>query len=92
MNSPPTLELEETEIDVEESETVEIIASADDPDGDEVTITYSGWMNQAIKKTDFDDAGTYTVIVTAKDNKGASTKETVKITVKDKNRPPEIII
>ena len=40
------------------------------------------------KKTDFDDAGKHTVTITVSDGIKESS-ETVKVTDKDKNRPPE---
>lgn len=92
LNRPPTLTLASEEITVQETETVQIQATAEDPDGDSVTISYSGWMSSATKETDYNSAGEYEVKVTATDSKGAKTEKTVKITITDKNRPPEIVI
>lgn len=92
LNRAPTLTLAQEEITVEETETVVIDASAEDPDGDDVTITYSGWMTSSTKETTYSDEGTYEVTVTAADDKGAETVGVVTIVVEDKNRPPEIVI
>ncbi|MBS3142446.1 hypothetical protein J4464_03595 [Candidatus Woesearchaeota archaeon] len=92
LNNPPELTLAEESITVEETEDVVIEATAEDPDGDEVSITYSGWMTAASKTTTYDDAGTYDVTVTATDSKGAKTTKTVTVVVEDKNRPPVINI
>lgn len=87
-NRPPTIECED-EIDVEESETVELDCNIFDVDGDVVLVAYDGWMKAETKDTDFGDAGTYTVIVKAKDQEGESTKE-ITINVLKKNRAPVI--
>ena len=92
LNNPPTLMLAEESITVEETEDVVIEATAEDPEGDEVSITYSGWMTAASKTTTYDDAGTYEVTVTATDSKSAKTTKTVTVVVEDKNRPPVINI
>ena len=90
-NLPPVLTIKNKDITVEETETVQIEASATDPDGDEVTITYSGWMTGKSKATGYDDAGTYKVTVTASDGTSQVSEE-VTITIKDKNRTPEITV
>ena len=76
---------------VEETDTVRIDATATDPDGDKVEITYSGWMTSNSKATGYDDAGTYKVIVTASDGNSESSEE-VTVTIKDKNRAPQIVV
>ncbi|MFH1053038.1 MAG: hypothetical protein V1740_01345 [Candidatus Woesearchaeota archaeon] len=90
-NKPPLLTLTSTSITVEETETVRIDASATDPEGKDVSITYSGWMTSATKTTGYDDAGTYKVTVSASDRVKTVSAE-VTVTVKDKNRPPVIVI
>lgn len=90
-NKPPVLTIKNKDIVVSETDTVTIDASATDPDGDPVTITYSGWMTTNTKQTGYDDSGNYTVTVTASDGK-KSVSDTVHIEVLDKNRPPVIIL
>ena len=52
-----------------EGETITISPTATDPDGDDLTYTYSGWMTSASYTTDNTDAGTHTVTVTVSDGK-----------------------
>lgn len=89
VNTPPVLIVPEV-IEVDEGETVFIEVDAFDPDGDEVTITFSGWMTSDTYTTNFDDAGTYTVTVTASDGFEEVSKE-VTIIVNEVNRPPVFI-
>ena len=86
-NLPPTLTLEQTTITITEGETVHITHSASDPEGNDVTITFSGWMENDTYTTTFDDAGEHTVSVTARDGTDSTTQD-MTIIVKDKNRPP----
>lgn len=86
-NSPPTLEPID-DIIVKEGETVIINPIASDIDGDKIVLTYSGWMKTNTYKTNYDDAGTHTVTVTADDGKAKTTVD-VKIIVVDENRAPE---
>ncbi|MBI4149661.1 hypothetical protein HY491_04385 [Candidatus Woesearchaeota archaeon] len=88
LNSPPVLEVV-SEMVVPEGSTVLIDAQATDPDNDTVKITYSGWMANRSKATGYQDAGTYTVIVTASDGKVSVSKD-ILITITDVNRPPVI--
>ena len=78
-----------SDVIVKEGETVTVVPDASDPNGDEVSIKWSGWMSSNTKKTDYDDAGTYTVTVTVSDGK-LEAKETFKVTVLNYNRPPVI--
>ena len=88
-NQPPVLEVPEV-IEVDEGETVFIEVEAYDPDGDEVTISFSGWMTSDTYTTNFDDAGTYTVTVTASDGIDEVSKDVIVI-VNDVNRPPVFV-
>ncbi|MCC7574188.1 hypothetical protein KO361_01195 [Candidatus Woesearchaeota archaeon] len=99
-NRAPVIKPIET-ITVQESETVKINVQAYDPDGDDIIISFSGWMNSSEYTTTYDDAhplgcdepgctATYFVTVTASDGV-LETNEVVEVRVKDKNRPPEIV-
>jgi hypothetical protein len=77
-------------VEVYETETVVLDAKCTDPNGEDVTITYSGWMDSSTKKTGYDDAGEYEVTVTCSDSSKTSQTAKVKVTVLDKNRPPKI--
>jgi len=89
INKPPVLK-SIANLKISEGETVSFEPVATDPDGDEVEITYSGWMNTAAYTTNYNDAGTHIVTVTASDGK-QSTSQDVTITVENVNRPPRII-
>jgi len=88
LNKAPVLTLAK-EITVNEGEIVTLKPEVSDPDGDQVKVTYSGWMDSAAYKTNYDDAGVYTVTVTASDSK-AEVTQNVKVTVNDVNRAPVI--
>lgn len=87
-NRPPVITLRDS-ISIKEGQTLKIVPEVKDPDGDKVTVTFSGWMDSDTYKTNFDDAGEHTVKVTASDGKNKVTKE-IKIIVEDVNRPPVI--
>ena len=88
VNTAPKL-AELSDITVYEGETVRITPAGTDADGDELTYTYSGWMTSATKRTGYDDAGVYTVGVTASDGK-VQDSQSITVTVLNKNRPPKI--
>ena len=88
-NKPPVLKLI-ADITTSEGKTVSFNPVATDPDSDQITIRYSGWMNKAIYTTNYDDAGTHIVTVTASDGK-ESTSQDVTVIVTNVNRPPKII-
>jgi hypothetical protein len=86
-NQPPTME-KLKDITVEEGDTVSLDPKVTDPDGDKVTLTYSGWMTSASKTTGYDDSGNYVVTVTATDGEYEVSQD-VKVTVTDVNRAPD---
>lgn len=88
-NKAPQIQLASKEITVKEGETAIISATATDPDGDKVTLTYDGWMTGPTKATTFSDAGRHEVTLTASDGK-ATTEETVVVIVENVNRAPVI--
>lgn len=87
-NQPPTIEID-TEITLMEGETVVLEPEVVDPDGDEVEVKYSGWMNSDTYKTTMDDQGLHKVTITASDGQ-LEESVVVRITVENVNRPPEI--
>jgi len=87
LNNPPVISLALPTINVEEGETVQIDAEITDPESDELTITYSGWMTSTSYLTDYDDAGTHVVTITVTDGINTVTED-VTVNVLDKNRPP----
>jgi len=88
-NKPPVLKLI-ADITLDEGKTVSFNPVATDPDGDEVAITYSGWMTEASYTTNYDDAGTHIVTVTASDGKESASQDVI-VTVNNVNRPPKIV-
>lgn len=88
-------------ITVQESETVKIPVDAYDPDGDDITISFSGWMDSGEYTTTYDDAhplgcdepgctATYFVTVTVSDGV-LETSQIVEVNVNDRNRNPELV-
>jgi len=64
-----------------------------DPDGDEVTLGFTDpFDEEGTWQTEVGDAGFYSVIVTATDNKESFVTKQIKLNVIVKNFPPEIII
>ncbi|RMD58439.1 hypothetical protein D6825_00880 [Candidatus Woesearchaeota archaeon] len=87
LNRPPVIELE-SPIEVNEGETVTLSPSISDPEGDDIKVTYSGWMTSKTKETGYDDAGNHKVVITAEDSQGNQASLEVIVSVKDVNRPP----
>ncbi|MGM5484997.1 MAG: Ig-like domain-containing protein [Nanobdellota archaeon] len=88
VNEAPVIDVQD-EITVDEGETVSIEPSVTDPEGDSVEVSFSGWMDSEEYTTNYDDAGEYTVTVTATDGKN-SVEEEVTVVVNDVNRAPEL--
>ena len=76
-------------LSVREGEKIVLDYSAQDPDGDDVILSYSGWMKAASYTPTFEDSGVHEVIVTAEDGK-TTTKKVVTITVGNSNRAPTL--
>lgn len=87
-NLPPVFN-KLNDITVQEGETVLIVPIAEDPEGEDVVFTISGWMTSSSYKTTYDDAGTYDVTVTASDGVN-SVSQKITVTVEDVNRPPQL--
>lgn len=75
------------DVTVREGDTISFDPIAVDPDGDSITITYSGFMQSNTYKTKFGDSGEYFVTVTASDGRFTDTRR-VKVTILKTNRPP----
>lgn len=85
-NRPPTLQVSSS-IKVNETETIVINPVIADPDGDPLVVRYSGFMTTSSYKTDYGDAGKYTVTVTVTDG-FHNVSEDVAIEILKVNRPP----
>ncbi|PLW79619.1 hypothetical protein C0585_06500 [Candidatus Woesearchaeota archaeon] len=88
-NKAPILE-EVEDMVVEEGDTVRFTPIAYDPDGDDITLRYSGWMTSSTYTTTYDDEGEYIVTITVSDETH-NTFQHVKVTVLNKNRAPIFI-
>lgn len=89
VNRPPVLKLKKN-IVVDEGETVFLTPDCTDPEGENVTLLYSGDMTSSIWKTGYDDAGEYTATVTCQNKEGLKSTGTTNIKVRNVNRPPSI--
>jgi hypothetical protein len=87
-NSPPEIDVD-TEITVDEGESVEIEPTISDADGDSVQVSYSGWKTVPEFMTGYDDAGEHVITITADDGTSETTED-VTITVLNTNRAPVI--
>ncbi len=94
-NRPPSIELPSTdgELRIKENELIDLRKAVTivDAEGDEVTVTYEGWMSTSTYQTTYDDAGEHIVKITAKDETGLTTTTDLKILVEDVNRPPVFV-
>ena len=88
-NRPPKIELSSHEITVKEGDTITLNPTVTDSDGDQITVTYDGWMNAATRTTTFDDAGAHETEIIANDGT-TTTRERVRIVVENINRAPVI--
>jgi len=90
VENAPVLDFIE-DITVDETELVQIVPEAQDLDGDPITYSFTSPLDREGKwQTTYDDAGTYTVRVTATDPTDLSDTQDVKVTVKNVNRPPTL--
>jgi hypothetical protein len=85
-NVPPELEPIGLVL-VDEGDLITLDIEAEDLDGDNLTITISGFMTETTYQTDFDDAGEYWVLVEVADQKHV-VEENVSIIINNVNRPP----
>ncbi|MFH1133930.1 MAG: hypothetical protein V1735_05540 [Nanoarchaeota archaeon] len=86
-NRPPVIQIADR-VEVNAGETVVLSPQVTDPDGNSVTVSYSGWMTTNTKATTQNEGGDHMVTITASDGK-ASASKSVTVVV---NRPPEFII
>ena len=76
---------------VQETEFVRIHPQAVDADNDKIVYTFSEPLDpQGEWQTDYDDAGEYTIIITASDGI-TETKEEILLIVENKNQPPQLL-
>jgi len=87
LNRPP--KIDHPDIVVNEGETIIIKLPDADIDQDPITYTFLPPFQNNTWQTTYQDAGTYTTIITASDG-DLLTKKEIKITIKDVDRAPEI--
>jgi len=85
-NKPPKI-TGVKDLTVKEGDLVSLDIDAFDPEGEEVKMQVSGYMNDTTKEIGYDDAGVHTVRVTVTDGVKSSTA-TFLITVEEVNRAP----
>jgi hypothetical protein len=85
-NTPPVIK-KINDITVYEGETIVLPIEVTDRENDKIDIKVTGWMDSPTYTTTYDDAGVYSVTVTASDGTYEA-KQTFQVTVLDKNRPP----
>lgn len=79
------------DLEVTETDLVAVKVTAADPDEDDVSLQFSSPLSEdGTWQTDYDSAGEYTITVTASDGKDEASS-TFTLTVKNKNRPPQIL-
>ena len=90
VNNAASLDVSSVNITIHEGETVEIGANCTDEDGDETSITYSGWMTSDSKEASYDDEGEYAINIDCNDDSAEGESTTVYVTVLNRNRAPVI--
>ena len=88
-NKAPFIELEQPVL-AKEGETLTLAPTATDPDGDEVTVSYDGWMNSDSREVGYDESGNHKVIIIATDSKGAKASIEAIVSVENVDRAPEL--
>jgi len=89
LNRPPVIQVA-SKIEVDEGDEVVLNPKITDPDNDDLTILYTGWMNTNRKKTTYSDSGEHIVRITAKDDQHTTTAE-VTVVVNNVNRGPKFV-
>ncbi|PZM83056.1 MAG: hypothetical protein DKM50_03565 [Candidatus Margulisiibacteriota bacterium] len=79
-------------ITANETETVSINPLYSDPDGDTLSVSYSGWMTTSSYQTTYNDAGTHNVLLTIDDNNGGIVTRSILVIIANVNRIPIITV
>ncbi|OGH95900.1 MAG: hypothetical protein A2X43_04800 [Candidatus Margulisbacteria bacterium GWD2_39_127] len=77
-------------ITANETETVSINPLCSDPDGDTLSVSYSGWMTSSSYQTTYNDAGTHNVLLTVNDDHGGIITRSILVVITNINRIPSI--
>lgn len=87
-NQAPVISID-SEIRAEETDRIVLKPTIVDPEGDPYSVAYSNPFDaDGVWVTDYDDAGTYSVTITATDSQGESSSTAVAIVIYDRNRAP----
>jgi hypothetical protein len=91
-NRPPTISCKDVTLDEGEMIDLHKACSITDEEGDDVIVTYSGWMGSWRYQTAFGDAGSHIVTITASDKQNNQVLHTVAqnvtVNVRHVNRAP----
>jgi len=87
INRPPEVDL--SDVIVNEGEKIILQLPEKDIDGDLISYTFQPPFQNNTWQTNHDDAGTYTILITASDGE-LTTKKEIRITIKDVDRAPFI--
>jgi len=90
LNSAPEI-ISRNQISAREGQSINLNAQCTDKEGDETTLTYSGWLESNMKTTTYTDAGEHEATLTCTDEWDQQTSRQIKISIIDVNRPPQII-
>lgn len=87
-NQAPVISID-SEIRAEETDRVVLKPTIVDPEGDPYSVAYSNPFDaDGVWVTDYDDAGTYSVTITATESTGERSTATVTVVIYDRNRAP----
>ncbi len=89
-NRPPVIKAMEP-LFIDEGKTLRLVPVVTDPENDNLTITYTGWMQRSVKEVGYTDAGQYQVTITAFDGQ-LNASITVPIIVNNVNRAPDFYV
>lgn len=90
LNRAPVIQAMEP-IFVDEGTTLRLNPVVTDLENDEITLTFSGWMDRRSRYVEYNEAGQYEVTITASDGQ-ANTSLTVPVIVNNVNRAPDFYV
>ncbi|MBC8494809.1 hypothetical protein H8D36_01515 [archaeon] len=85
-NRAPVIECED-ELTFKETDLIELGCNIYDPEGEDLNIKYVGWLTDETYQTDYDDEGSYSILITASDGEKITSKN-ISIEITNLNRPP----
>lgn len=75
------------DLTVKEGDTIDVTVEVEDPEGELISIKFSGWMDSHVKETTHQDAGIHLVTVSVSDGTH-EVNESFQVIVENINRPP----